>query len=655
MLSKVLGNAENFFSQTIDEFVDEMLSDNINKNGIYLIVTTPGSDPTTEIKSTIQRLGSELQIISMGRDVIQQVSSLIQQSSRQITAGKSLSKDNSILCLNNLHLVPGWLTQLTQLLSNKQPSNKPLLLISECCDEFPITLLEMCIKFAYESAPGLRAHLRRLHSQNNDQSKINLSNNASTEYLNKICISLEYFHSICCERRFYIPFGWLKNYEFGYNEFHFGCNILQKLLHLDSKLVKNSGKLYQYISGLFQVVIYGGKIDFLPDETVLAILLKRCFHPESDFLLNIEQQQLRNSDLTILGLPLNSNKFREQAMEKRLKQNIQLISSSPIVIGEITKMEEENNFKTKMLNPSGILYFRKIWSKVLAKCKIVRIEYLKEEVAEGNITEANFLEADTLSAFIHQFNLFELDFAKRLILQINYELNSLPTINNVEQCLKINQTPDSWLNVWLNGTETAQDFLINLARIYMKLSKPLADSIVDKEPKLIYNIANCFHPRLFLNSLKQFSARHLSISVDNLNIEHKWINGHDRSRTNEMLENRIEIQLDGILIDGAQFQNGQLTKCLSDSPFTSAIAPVTIIFSKQILTNEETVVELEETTKRFSKLLNVSLDGKGYVPIPLYSSPNRQTLLDHWSLPCAIKTEQQWLEMSVALVLGNES
>ena len=174
---------------------------------VVLIMTSAGSDPTQEVQQT----GSELHlknctVLSMGADVIGRA--------EQCLSGRDDSIE--LLCLTNLHLVVGWLPTLTHLLMDllHNKSKKFVVLCTECCDLLPVSLLELSVKFAYESAPGLQNQLKRL------------TVDSSVKSISELQI-LSYLHAICCERRHFVPQGWTKAYEFGFNDFRSATNVVQ--------------------------------------------------------------------------------------------------------------------------------------------------------------------------------------------------------------------------------------------------------------------------------------------------------------------------------------------------------------------------------------------------------------------------------------------
>jgi dynein heavy chain 2 len=84
---------------------------------------------------------------------------------------------------------------------------------------------------------------------------------------------LSWFHALICERRTYIPQGWVKYYEFSYGDLRAGDSILSDILK------ESSGKepQWQKIYGLLENAIYGGRVDNDFDLRVLRTYMSQLF------------------------------------------------------------------------------------------------------------------------------------------------------------------------------------------------------------------------------------------------------------------------------------------------------------------------------------------------------------------------------------------
>lgn len=500
-----------------------------------MILTTPGADPTTEVQATIEKLGLQIKIISMGSDVLQSVVGLLQAT----------GSTKQAICLFNLHLVVGWLPILQQhlqkLLASKSSSISMVILLSETCSQFPLNLLEMCTKFAYESMPGYRSHLRRLRAAVDSQTR-----NSMFHYLQSIH---QRFHVICYERRYFIPFGWTKNYEISFNEYHFGHNVIGKLFQLDSKLTNDREQLCHYINGLFGDVIYGGKVDFHIDQLVLELLLSRCFTPEVG-----GEEPDGTDEFAALILPLNTEVYRNRTNEERLQSNLQLLQSNTI------KMIDLKSKTPTTLQPSGIRYFRKLWKRILAKCKIDDIDRIGDGLTEPPTVD---IGCESWNSLVVQFTRMQIDFINRLLIQVDRDLQSED--QQLQARLVSNQTPDSWQAYWIHGPEEAQNFLVNLARIYIRLT---GDQPRTKTGQLIFDWTSCVHPKQLLNLLYQFCAKRLRVTIGQLHFENNWLD-HDSDNLDSGTSDSVQAFFSGVWIEGALFTMERLEACAVDSSFTS--------------------------------------------------------------------------------------
>lgn len=82
------------------------------------------------------------------------------------------------------------------------------------------------------------------------------------------------------ERRTYVPQGWTKAYEFSMGDLRAGSSVVDALLEQmgSSKDVRDIP--WQFVHGLMENAIYGGRVDNYYDTRVLEAFIKEVFKPE---------------------------------------------------------------------------------------------------------------------------------------------------------------------------------------------------------------------------------------------------------------------------------------------------------------------------------------------------------------------------------------
>jgi dynein heavy chain 2 len=112
-----------------------------------LFITTPGTDPSQELREYArEKVGTgKYHEVSMGQG----------QGDVAVELLRSASKSGDWVCLQNIHLVMGWVSTLENVLLSTNPhENFRLFLTSESHSKFPQSLLEKCLKITIEAPPG---------------------------------------------------------------------------------------------------------------------------------------------------------------------------------------------------------------------------------------------------------------------------------------------------------------------------------------------------------------------------------------------------------------------------------------------------------------------------------------------------------------------
>ncbi|RWS13790.1 hypothetical protein B4U79_14531 [Dinothrombium tinctorium] len=488
-----------------------------NKFKLMLIITSAGSDPSSEIQEVVQELKiSDCYFLSMGSNYIEKAES------------KLSAEQPTFVCLTNIHFVINWLSKLSKILTNlsEQLKEKYIVLVSECHDEFPSSLLEICTKFVYESTPGLKAHVKNLDTDPKLRSLVEI---------NKV----RYFHAICCERKHFIPIGWTKSYEFGFNDFRFAVQTIENV-----KKTKNRRTQSAFISGLLENVIYGGKIDSKVDFRILQSLIKQWF---SNLESKIEKDLQHKSEASVLGLPPNINLWKNAFVEEKLSKGLQVLEKAASVV----QKKEEMKVLQQLWRETG----------------------MKHLIDKSSPMRAS--KSSPLTSFLHS------EWNKLITLIKLIEVDLENPNEETYNALKHNQTPDSWLAFWETAPEDAEKFMRRLSEVCGELRKNM-QSLEMKS----YSLGNFLSVSSFLNALKQHAAREIGISVDSIKMHFNW--SRNVAKTTQLFMATIT----GLNIEGAVFDGVSLMECSPNAELKSAMPPLNLCFTpkeSQFLSEGETV------------------------------------------------------------------
>ncbi|VDM16092.1 unnamed protein product [Hydatigera taeniaeformis] len=567
-----------------------------------LLVTSPGADPSQELADAAAAasaasggtIGCNYHEVAMGQGQLEIALSEI----------SAAAQSGGWVCLKNLHLVTHWLPvlekhinllisadcEMEEVAARTQRHLHPhfrLWLTTEPHDNFPSTLLQSCLKVAYEAPPGLKNNLKRTYESWHPDFFAKSGSLTRTTAL----ACLAWFHAVLQERRSFIPQSWTKFYEFTSVDVRAAASTLDRLITPAVSAVPTSA-IWPTVRGLLGSAIYGGRMDNAFDFSVLKSFLNCIFSDSTLSLRQLGSLKLPNTtnlkdyvtaidqlsdmdDPHDLGLPANINKTAQLAAAANVLGQLRLLQSH---VG--SSHESDRSLWAEELNP-----ILGLWRKINADGALLpsrdkRLRDMLVRVEEKSLHDAK--ESPVLS-FLHR----EMTSALDLIARIHSNLGSLAKFLRGTQVLSQelyvvvcsllqSKTPAAWLAMWNTGPEDSYSFIRSAVAKTQALQKWLLRSESLPRffsPEVNCNLADFFNPAIFLNALRQQTARHLQLAIDQLKLVSKW---PSLQRELESYSGSDFLAISNLQLEGALFKDGRLTECHATSPAVSALPDIQI-------------------------------------------------------------------------------
>ncbi|KAJ8735708.1 hypothetical protein PYW07_007328 [Mythimna separata] len=218
-----------------------------------------GSDPTPSIEMTAKRMENVCQSISMGQG-------------QEVHARKLISralKEGLWVLLQNCHLGLEYMVEVMEQFGELERDPEHihpmfrLWITTEPHPTFPITLLQMSIKYTCEPPSGIKAGLMRTY----DSMGQDFLDYSDSPFYLPLIYTISFLHTVVQERRKFGPLGWNIPYEFNSADWLSSCMFVQN--HLDA-LEPGQNVSWTTVRYMVSAVQYGGRVTDDFDNRLLS-------------------------------------------------------------------------------------------------------------------------------------------------------------------------------------------------------------------------------------------------------------------------------------------------------------------------------------------------------------------------------------------------
>ncbi|XP_059389920.1 dynein cytoplasmic 2 heavy chain 1 isoform X1 [Carassius carassius] len=587
-----------------------------------LLIISAGADPSQELLELAGQI--------VGRENYHELAMGQGQADAALQTLRECVRSGEWLCLKNLHLVTAWLPLLEKELNSMKPkAGFRVWLTAEVHAKFTPILLQSSLKVTYEAPPGLKKNLKRTYES---WSAEQISKGGHlTRAQSLLCLA--WFHAVCQERRNYIPQGWTKFYEFSLSDLRAGFEIIDSLFE--------GGKAFQweFVHGLLENAIYGGRIDNVCDLRVLRSYLQQFFNAQllsqSHTHSRVKKTHTFPAQITLpnscsiadyravvdalpeddrpsfFGLPANIERSAQRIISSQVISQLRILSRS-VAAGSKFDREIWSNALSPVLN---------LWKRLNQGSSLIHQKVAPPTEGVGSPV-LSFVQ-------LEQFN------AVRLVQSIHQSLASLSKVirgtslltadvHKLATALLNQECPLSWQNKW-EGPEDPMQYLRAVVSRALAIQAWVERAERGGLLSEMLDLSEIFHPDSFLNALRQETARLMSCSMDSLKFVTSW--------RGQIAEAKLQVKVGGLQLEGCVFDGKRLAESHHDSPSVSAVPACYMAWIPQ------------------SAMGSYSPDE--CISLPVYSSAERQRVVTSVQLPCA-GDHDTWIQSGAALFLKQQ-
>lgn len=208
---------------------------------------------------------------------------------------------------------------------------------------------------------------------------------------------------------------------------------------------------------------------------------------------------------------------------------------------------------------------------------------------------------------------------------------STPDIQHEARTLIRQEVPPKWAHGWPSGPEEPTVFLQGLAKRIVALKSDwlqrVGSSKVFEKPA---QLSDFLRPNVFLNALRQQTARKLAISIDSLHL----VSTFEPGLLSDPASSPIPVSIQGLILEGSSFDEPKklLVESTRTSPLTSILPLLTIAWMSRAA-HPERAASSAQRASTVAMPIYVSRSREQLVgEVHLFTDSNRQRILNSAAL-----------------------
>jgi len=584
-----------------------------------LFVTTPGADPSQELEDFAKSyaaesgLGISFHQLAMGGG----------QNDDAMRLLRDAAKVGDWICLKNLHLVISWVPLLEKEIKSLEPhENFRCWLTTEPHARFPPIILETSLKVTYEAPPGVKKNmLRTLESWNQNWF------GGGSDVRSQVMFVCAHFHAIMQERRTYIPQGWTKFYEFSQSDLSSACETVTMLLNMGQ-----AGAMIDWTTliGVMEQAVYGCRVDNEYDSRLVKEYLALFFR--SDVLDGPRRKAGSTLEIPPFDIPASSNihDFRQKVdtlpdldnpaafgMAPNADRSLQRINSTRVV--NTLRQLAAGGVDGGGAGAAGVKI--EVWKEQLTPLWMMWENVCKAQLSRLKSVEVRAVSPDDPP--VVAFVLMDAGFASLLGDRVGIDLVNIskvvqgvglstPEIQQQAMMLLKAEVPRRWEENWPSAPEAPPLYLQGLAKRIAALKGDWLNRV--RNPAQLFSqpvsLSDFLRPDVFLNALRQQTARALKVPIDSLHL----VASFEPQLLADPSTSPLPVTVQELILEGCSFDVAKklLIESSRNSSLISVLPPLTIAWMSRAAHPERAL-----STARHPM----------YVAMPIYVSLSREKLI----------------------------